>query len=138
VAWRHVRDLEGRQFADATNKKAGEFYTPRSVVRLRVNVLDPRAGESIYDPTCGTGGMLLSCIAHLRNQKKEWRNVKLYGQERNPSIPLYVGGKRRRRRMLPPRQRPRRCRMLSRHGWKARAMSVIRCTLSSPFPRNEQ
>ena len=52
-------------FADATNKKAGEFYTPRSVVRLMVNILDPRQGESIYDPTCGTGGMLLEAIHHL-------------------------------------------------------------------------
>jgi type I restriction enzyme M protein len=46
-------------------------------------MLDVQPGESVYDPTCGSGGMLLSCIAHLRNQTKEWRNVKLYGQERN-------------------------------------------------------
>jgi type I restriction enzyme M protein len=46
-------------------------------------MLDVQPGESVYDPTCGSGGMLLSCVAHLRNQKKEWRNVKLYGQERN-------------------------------------------------------
>lgn len=46
-----------KKFADATNKKAGEFYTPRTVVRLMVNILDPREGESIYDPACGTGGM---------------------------------------------------------------------------------
>jgi type I restriction-modification system DNA methylase subunit len=44
-----------KKFADATNKKAGEFYTPRSVVRLMVNILDPKEGESIYDPACGTG-----------------------------------------------------------------------------------
>jgi type I restriction enzyme M protein len=42
-----------KKFADATNKKAGEFYTPRSVVRLMVNILDPREGETIYDPACG-------------------------------------------------------------------------------------
>jgi len=41
-----------KKFADATNKKAGEFYTPRSVVRLMVNILDPKEGESIYDPAC--------------------------------------------------------------------------------------
>jgi type I restriction enzyme M protein len=46
-------------------------------------MLEPQPGESIYDPTCGSGGMLLSCIAHLRRQGKEWRNVRLYGQERN-------------------------------------------------------
>jgi type I restriction-modification system DNA methylase subunit len=45
-----------KKFADLTNKKAGEFYTPRSVVRM----LDPRQGETIYDPACGTGGMLES------------------------------------------------------------------------------
>ena len=44
-----------KKFADLTNKKAGEFYTPRTVVRLMVNILDPREGESIYDPACGTG-----------------------------------------------------------------------------------
>jgi type I restriction enzyme M protein len=46
-------------------------------------LLQPQPGESIYDPTCGSGGMLLSCIAQLRRQGKEWRNVRLYGQERN-------------------------------------------------------
>ena len=46
-------------------------------------MLEPQPGESIYDPTCGTGGMLLSCITELRRQGKEWRNVRLYGQERN-------------------------------------------------------
>ena len=54
-----------KKFADPTNKKAGEFYTPRSVVRLMVNILDPREGESIYDPACGTGGMLLEAIHHV-------------------------------------------------------------------------
>ena len=48
-----------KKFADLTNKKAGEFYTPRTVVRLMVNILDPKAGETVYDPACGTGGMLL-------------------------------------------------------------------------------
>jgi hypothetical protein len=55
-----------KKFADATNKKAGEFYTPRSVVRLMVNILDPKEGETIYDPACGTGGMLLEAVHHVR------------------------------------------------------------------------
>ena len=55
-----------KQFADATNKKAGEFYTPRSVVRLMVDILDPQEGETVYDPACGTGGMLLAAVAHVR------------------------------------------------------------------------
>src|SRR5207245_6972011 len=62
---------------------AAEFYTNRTVVHLMTEMLEPRPGESIYDPTCGSGGMLLSCIAHLRRQGQEWRNVRLYGQERN-------------------------------------------------------
>jgi|688.fasta_scaffold14382_2 type I restriction enzyme M protein len=72
-------------FADATNKKAGEFYTPRSVVRLMVNILNPRQGESIYDPTCGTGGMLLEAIHHVKETRGDVRTLwgKLYGQEKN-------------------------------------------------------
>ena len=55
-----------KQFADATNKKAGEFYTARSVVRLMVEILDPKEGETIYDPACGTGSMLLAAVVHCR------------------------------------------------------------------------
>lgn len=74
-----------KQFADATNKKAGEFYTPRSVVRLMVGMLAPREGESIYDPACGTGGMLLAAVAHVREQGGDPRTFfgRLYGQEKN-------------------------------------------------------
>jgi type I restriction enzyme M protein len=72
-----------KKFADDSGHTAAEFYTNRTVVHLMTEMLEPQSGESIYDPTCGSGGMLLSCIAHLRRQKKEWRNVKLYGQERN-------------------------------------------------------
>jgi type I restriction enzyme M protein len=72
-----------RKFADDSGHTAAEFYTNRTVVHLMTLMLDPRPGESIYDPTCGTGGMLLSCVAELRLQKKEWRNLKLYGQEIN-------------------------------------------------------
>jgi type I restriction enzyme M protein len=74
-----------KKFADATNKKAGEFYTPRSVVRLMVNILDPREGETIYDPACGTGGMLLEALHHVRDSGGNVRTLygKLYGQEKN-------------------------------------------------------
>ena len=74
-----------KKFADATNKKAGEFYTPRSVVRLLVDLLDPQEGETIYDPACGTGGMLLGAVAHVRDQGGDPRTFygKLYGQEKN-------------------------------------------------------
>ena len=74
-----------KKFADATNKKAGEFHTPRSVVRLMVEILDPREGESIYDPTCGSGGMLLEAIHHVKQTRGDVRTLwgKLYGQEKN-------------------------------------------------------
>ncbi|MEI7636527.1 MAG: class I SAM-dependent DNA methyltransferase [Syntrophus sp. (in: bacteria)] len=74
-----------KKFADATNKKAGEFYTPRSVVRLMVNILNPQEGESIYDPACGTGGMLLEAIHHVKAHHGDDRTLwgKLFGQEKN-------------------------------------------------------
>jgi len=72
-----------KKFADDSGHTAAEFYTNRTVVHLMTEMLEPQPGESIYDPTCGSGGMLLSCITHLRRQKREWRNVRLYGQERN-------------------------------------------------------
>ena len=72
-----------KKFADDSGHTAAEFYTNRTVVHLMTELLDVQPGESVYDPTCGSGGMLLSCITHLRQQRKEWRNVKLYGQERN-------------------------------------------------------
>lgn len=74
-----------KKFADLTNKKAGEFYTPRSIVRLMVNILDPIEGETIYDPACGTGGMLLEAIHHVREKHGDARTLwgKLFGQEKN-------------------------------------------------------
>lgn len=74
-----------KKFADATNKKAGEFYTPRSIVRLMIRILDPREGETIYDPACGTGGMLLEAVHHVRETGGNARTLwgKLYGQEKN-------------------------------------------------------
>ncbi len=72
-----------KHFADLTNKKAGEFYTPRSVVHLMGKIIDAKEGESIYDPACGTGGMLMECVNHLREEKKDYRTLKMYGQEKN-------------------------------------------------------
>jgi len=72
-----------KHFADLTNKKAGEFYTPRSVVNLLGYILDPHEGESIYDPACGTGGMLLESVNHLKENNEDYRTLKLYGQEKN-------------------------------------------------------
>ncbi|MBR1236622.1 SAM-dependent DNA methyltransferase [Bradyrhizobium sp. AUGA SZCCT0182] len=74
------------KFADVTRRnKAGEFYTPRSVVRMMVEILDPQGGESIYDPACGTGGMLLGAIEHVVRKGGDPRTFygKIYGQEKN-------------------------------------------------------
>ena len=74
------------KFADVTRRnKAGEFYTPRTVVRMMVETLDPKEGESIYDPACGTGGMLLAAIDHVKRKGGDPRTFfgKLYGQEKN-------------------------------------------------------
>ena len=72
-----------KKFADSSNKKAGEFYTPRTIVRLMVKILDPQPKESIYDPACGTGGMLLEAVHHVRESEGEWRNLVIRGQEKN-------------------------------------------------------
>lgn len=72
-----------KKFADDSGHTAQEFYTNRTVVHLMTELLKPEPGESIYDPTCGSAGMLISSIAYLRAHGKEWRNVSLYGQEVN-------------------------------------------------------
>ena len=72
-----------KKFADMSKKNAGEFYTPRPIVKLLVDMLDPKAGEEIYDPACGTGGMLIEAIHHINNDKMTYG--KIYGQENNLS-----------------------------------------------------
>ena len=70
-----------KQFADDSGHTAQEFYTNRTVVNLMTEMLKPQPGESIYDPTCGSAGMLISAVAYLKDQNKEWRNLSIYGQE---------------------------------------------------------
>lgn len=72
-----------KKFADDSGHTAAEFYTNRTLVHLMTQMLKPEPGESIYDPTCGSGGMLLSSAIQVRDQGKEYRSLKLYGQERN-------------------------------------------------------
>lgn len=72
-----------KRFADDSGHTAQEFYTNRTLVHLMARMLDAQPGDSIYDPTCGTGGMLISCAAELKAQGKEHRTLKLHGQERN-------------------------------------------------------
>lgn len=70
-----------KKFADLSKKNAGEFYTPRPVVRLLVNILDPKSGETVYDPACGTGGMLIEAIRHMDDARAAYGRI--YGQEKN-------------------------------------------------------
>ena len=72
-----------KRFADLSKKNAGEFYTLRPVVRLMVRLLAPQAGETVYDPACGTGGMLIEAIHYMNNDKRAYG--KIYGQEKNLS-----------------------------------------------------
>jgi len=71
------------QFADATKKKGGEFFTPREVVNLLVNLIDPKEGMRISDPTCGSGGMLIVSRHYVETNKGNPRNLVLDGQESN-------------------------------------------------------
>lgn len=72
-----------KKFADDSGHTAAEFYTNRTVVELMTRITDPQPGESVYDPTCGSGGILLNSALYLKKQGKEYRNLKLYGQELN-------------------------------------------------------
>ena len=73
-----------RQFADDAGKKGGEFYTPREVVQLLVRILDPKEGQRVYDPCCGSGGMLIYSAEHIRKEdENRMENISLFGQERN-------------------------------------------------------
>lgn len=71
------------QFANDAGHTAQEFYTNRTVVTLMAEILQPKPDESIYDPTCGSGGMLIKSLTHLKDHGKEWRGVQVYGQEVN-------------------------------------------------------
>ena len=71
------------QFADATKKAGGEFFTPREVVNLLVNLVEPKEGMRISDPTCGSGGMLIVSRHHVETNKGNPRNLVLDGQESN-------------------------------------------------------
>ena len=71
------------KFADDAGNTAQEFYTNRTVVTLMAEILQPQPDESIYDPTCGSGGMLVKCLDFLRQKGQPWQGVKVFGQEIN-------------------------------------------------------
>jgi type I restriction enzyme M protein len=72
-----------KQFADSAGKKGGEFYTPSEVVKLLVSLLKPHAGMRVYDPTAGSGGMLVTTRNYLSSHGENPANLALYGQEMN-------------------------------------------------------
>lgn len=72
-----------KKFADDSGHTAAEFYTNRTVVELMTLMMNPKPGESVYDPTCGSGGLLLNCALKLKDQGLEYRSLRLYGQEIN-------------------------------------------------------
>lgn len=72
-----------REFAEASGKKAGEFFTPRHVVHLLVKILDPKPGDTIADPACGSGGMLVETVTAVKNAGGDPRTLRLHGQEIN-------------------------------------------------------
>lgn len=85
-----------RKFAEGQGQSAGEFYTPREVVILMARLLEPQPGNTVYDPTCGSGGLLIKCHLRLletygvpqngrRTLPSQYAPLRLYGQEINPS-----------------------------------------------------
>jgi type I restriction enzyme M protein len=86
------KDILGRvyeyflgQFASAEGKRGGEFYTPRTIVRLLVEILEPYEGARIFDPACGSGGMFVQSGEFLRIRKQDPTRISFYGQESNPN-----------------------------------------------------
>lgn len=72
-----------KKFADLSKKNAGEYYTPRTIVKLMVMLMDPKPGDTVYDPACGTGGMLIEAIRHIGNKQMTYGRI--FGQENNLS-----------------------------------------------------
>lgn len=75
-----------KDFADSAGKKGGEFYTPSQVVRLLVHIIKPQEGQYVYDPTCGSGGMLIQSKQYLGETGQNLRNLALYGQDNNGTV----------------------------------------------------
>jgi type I restriction enzyme M protein len=73
-------------FADSAGKKGGEFYTPSEVVRLLVQLVKPEAGNTIYDPTVGSGGFLIQSYQYVEEQGQDPNNLAMYGQESNGTV----------------------------------------------------
>lgn len=75
-----------KHFADESGKKGGQFYTPNQVVRLLVQLIKPQEGMSIYDPTAGSGGMLIQSHQYIEEQGQNSNNLEIFGQENDPTV----------------------------------------------------
>lgn len=75
-----------KHFADESGKKGGQFYTPNQVVRLLVQLMKPEAGMSVYDPTAGSGGMLIQSHQYIEEQGQNANDLQLFGQENDPTV----------------------------------------------------
>jgi len=75
-----------KYFADSAGKKGGEFYTPAEVVRLLVQLVKPQAGNTIYDPTVGSGGFLIQAHQYVEEQGQDPNDLALYGQDSNGTV----------------------------------------------------
>lgn len=75
-----------KHFADESGKKGGQFYTPSKVVRLLVQLIKPEEGMSVYDPTAGSGGMLIQSHQYIEEQGQDADNLQLHGQENDPTV----------------------------------------------------
>ncbi|WP_077210398.1 type I restriction-modification system subunit M [Bacillus dakarensis] len=72
-----------KMFADDAGKKGGEFYTPTKVVELLVKLIKPEEGMRVYDPTCGSGGMLIQSVDYVKEHGGNPQSLSLFGQEKN-------------------------------------------------------
>ncbi|MFD4557559.1 N-6 DNA methylase [Streptomyces sp. NPDC058469] len=81
----HAYEYLIREFADEGGKKGGQFYTPRSVIRMMVRLVEPQEGHSVYDPCCGSGGMLILAKEYVEEHGQDASTLAVYGQEENGS-----------------------------------------------------
>ncbi len=75
-----------KYFADSAGKKGGQFYTPSQVVRLKVQLIKPQEGMSLYDPTVGSGGMLIQSSQYVDEQGGDGTRMEFYGQDSDPAV----------------------------------------------------
>ena len=116
-----------RKFAEGQGQSAGEFYTPREVAVVMARMLDPKPGSTVYDPCCGSGGLLIKCHLRLLEKKGKRQNGRLTAAEQCRSAETVRSGNQR----LDLRHRPHE--LVSSTTWKPRSCWATRCT-ARPSP----